>query len=90
MGAHNERLLGLGDDERFTFISRIRSWQEQKRGDVKHQRLPLEKEAFRRGVDNEAEILRTINAIRYQSPTTPIERGREGSKRGLIGARNLI
>ena len=75
---------------RFTFISRLRSWQEQKRGTVQYQRFSFEPEAFRRGLDNEDEILRNINAIRYQRSTPPIERFREGSKRGLTHVRNLI
>lgn len=124
MGAQNERLLGIGNDEyivvieaypdespedyvpestsrhtnivashdyeQFTFISRIRSWQEQKRGNVQYQKFSFEKEAFRQGLDNEAEILENINAIRYQSSTPPIERLRNGSKRALTYVRNLI
>jgi len=124
MGAQNERVLGIGNDEyivvieagpheaaddylpestsrhtnivasedfgRFTFISRLRSWEEQKRGDVKYQQLSFEKEAFRQGLDNEDQILRNINAIQYQSSTPPIERVREGSRRALSYVRNLI
>jgi len=124
LGAQNERLLGIGNDEyivvikaypdespadyvpestsrhtnivasndfeQFTFISRIRSWQEQKRGNVQYQRFSFEKEAFRQGLDNEDQILRNINAIQYQSSTPPIERVREGSKRAITYVRNLI
>jgi len=124
LGAQNERLLGIGNDEyivvieaypdesaddyvpestsrhtnivasngfeQFTFISRIRSWQEQKRGNVQYQKFSFEKEAFRQGLDNEAQILQNINAIRYQSSTAPIERFRQGSKRALTYVRNLI
>lgn len=124
MGAHNERLLGIGNDEyivvieaqpgesaddylpestarhthivasddykRFTFISRIRSWQEQKRGDVQYQKMSFEKEAFRQGLDNEEQILRNINAIKYRPSTPPLERFREASKRAFTYARNLI
>jgi len=124
LGTHNERLLGIGNDEyiviieagpgesaddhvpesasrhthivasngyeQFTFISRIRSWQEQKRGNVKYQKMSFEKEAFRQGLDNEEEILRNINAISYQSQTPPIERFRKRSQRALTYVRNLI
>lgn len=124
LGAQNERLLGIGNDEyivvieaypdesvddyvpestsrhtnivasndfeRFTFISRIRSWQEQKRGNVQYQKFSFDKEAFRQGMDNEAEVLENINAIQYQSSTPPIARFRQGSKRALSYVRNLI
>lgn len=124
LGAQNERVLGIGNDEyivvieagpdesvddyqpestsrhthvvatpdydRFTFISRIRSWEEQKRGNVKYQQLSFEKDAFRQGLENEDEILRNINAIQYRSSTPPIERVRKGSKRAFTYVRNLI
>ncbi len=124
MGAQNERLLGIGNDEyiviieakpdesaddyqpestsrhthivasegydRFTFVSRIRSWEEQKRGNVKYQQMSFEKDALRQGLENEAEVLRNINAIQYQSSTPPFERVRQGSKRALTYVRNLI
>lgn|GEM_PF-2491460 len=124
LGAQNERLLGIGNDEyiviieagpdespddylpestarhtnviasddfgRFTFVSRIRSWQEQKRGNVQYQRFSFEKEAFRQGLDKEDQILQNINAMRYQSSTPPIERVRQGSKRALTYVRNLL
>jgi len=124
LGAHNERVLELGDDEyivvieaapeesadqyvpestsrhtnivatddfgTFTFISRVRSWQEQKHGNIQYQRFSFDKEEFRQGLKQEDQILGNINAIRYRSSTPPIERVRQGSKRALTYVRNLI
>jgi hypothetical protein len=88
--SRHTHIVASHDFDRFTFISRIRSWQENKRGEVQYQKFSFEKEAFRQGLDNEAQILRNINAIQYQSSTPPIERLRSGSKRALTYVRNLI
>lgn len=124
MGAQNERVLGLGDDEyvvvieagpdesaeayrpesrsrhtnivatddfgSFTFISRLRSWEESKRGDVQYQRFSFEKEAFRQGLDQEDQILRNINAIRYQTSTPLFQTLRSQSRRALRYVRGLV
>jgi hypothetical protein len=124
LGAQNERVLELGDDEyivlieaspdesaddyrpestsrhtnivatdefgAFTFISRIRSWEEQKRGNVKYQRLSFTKEEFRQGLQQEEQILRNINAIQYRSSTPVIQTLRSQSKRALRYVQNLV
>ena len=81
--SRHTHIIASDDYEWFTFISRIRSWQEQKRGNVEYRKFSIEAEAFRQGLDNEAQILDNINAIRYRSSTPPIERLWDGSKRAL-------
>jgi len=43
--------------------------------------MSFEKAAFRQGFDNEEQILRNVNAIRYRSSTPPVD----GSERFRSG-----
>lgn len=88
--SRHTHVVASDDFQQFTFMTRLRSWEEQKRGDVKYQRLSFGKEEFRQGLDAEEEILRNINAIQYQQSTPLFETLRDRSRRALSYVRNIV
>ena len=88
--SRHTNIVATDDFSTFSFISRIRSWEEQKRGNVKHQRLSFSKAALREGLENEDQVLHNINAIEFQSSTPPFELVRDRLKRGLNRVRNIV
>ncbi|WP_420182426.1 Eco57I restriction-modification methylase domain-containing protein [Haloarcula sp. KBTZ06] len=59
-------LVATNDFESFTFITRVRSWDQQ-HGRIKYQKLSFEKEQFERDSGEKRTILQKLNSIEYGS-----------------------
>lgn len=60
-------LVATNDYESFTFITRVRSWEGQQHGRIKHQKLSFSKEQFQRDSGEKNTILQKLNSIEYGS-----------------------
>ena len=60
-------LVATNDFENFTFLTRVRSWEGQQHGRIKHQKLSFSKEQFQRKSGAKNTILQKLNAIEYGS-----------------------
>ncbi|WP_254808453.1 Eco57I restriction-modification methylase domain-containing protein [Natronosalvus amylolyticus] len=60
-------LVATNDYEGFTFITRVRSWEGQQHGRIKHQKLSFNKEQFRSESGEKNTILQKLNSIEYGS-----------------------
>ncbi len=60
-------LVATNDYENFTFITRVRSWEGQQHGRIKHQKLSFSKEQFQRESGEKNTILQKLNSIEYGS-----------------------
>jgi hypothetical protein len=62
-------LVATNDYEEFTFITRVRSWEGQQHGRIKHQKLSFTKEQFQRESGEKNTVLQKLNSIEYGSST---------------------
>ena len=60
-------LVATNDYESFTFITRVRSWEGQQHGRIKHQKLSFSKEQFQQESGEKNTILQKLNSIEYGS-----------------------
>jgi hypothetical protein len=60
-------LVATNDYEEFTFITRVRSWEGQQHGRIKHQKLSFTKEQFQRESGEKNTVLQKLNSIEYGS-----------------------
>jgi hypothetical protein len=60
-------LVATNDFEEFTFLTRVRSWEGQQHGRIKHQKLSFSKEQFRSESGEKNTILQKLNSIKYGS-----------------------
>ncbi len=60
-------LVATNDYEGFTFITRVRSWEGQQHGRIKHQKLSFTKEQFESKSGEKNTILKKLNSIEYGS-----------------------
>jgi type I restriction-modification system DNA methylase subunit len=60
-------LVATNDYESFTFITRVRSWEGQQHGRIKHQKLSFSKDQFQRESGEKNTILQKLNSIEYGS-----------------------
>ncbi len=60
-------LVATNDFEEFTFLTRIRSWEGQQHGRIKHQKLSFSKEQFQSESGEKNTILQKLNSIEYGS-----------------------
>ncbi len=60
-------LVATNDYKDFTFITRVRSWEGQQHGRIKHQKLSFSKEQFRSESGEKNTILQKLNSIEYGS-----------------------
>ena len=65
--ARHTNLVATNDFEDFTFITRVRSWQGQQHGRIKHQKLSFSKDQFQRESGEKNTILQKLNSIEYGS-----------------------
>ena len=65
--ARHTNLVATNDFEEFTFITRVRSWEGQQHGRIKHQKLSFSKEQFERESGQKNTILQKLNSIEYGS-----------------------
>ncbi|WP_207588489.1 Eco57I restriction-modification methylase domain-containing protein [Halomontanus rarus] len=59
--------VATNDYEDFTFITRVRSWEGQQHGRIKHQKLSFTKEQFESKSGEKNTILKKLNSIEYGS-----------------------
>ncbi|MCL9814404.1 Eco57I restriction-modification methylase domain-containing protein [Natranaeroarchaeum aerophilus] len=60
-------LVATNDFEDFTFLTRVRSWEGQQHGRIKHQKLSFSKKQFQSGSGEKNTILQKLNSIEYGS-----------------------
>ncbi len=60
-------LVATNDFENFTFLTRVRTWEGQQHGRIKHQKLSFSKEQFRSVSGEKNTILQKLNSIEYGS-----------------------
>lgn len=58
-------LVATNDFEDFTFLTRMRSWEGQQHGRIKHQKISFSKEQFTRESGEKNTVLRKLNSIEY-------------------------
>ncbi len=59
--------VATNDFENFTFLTRVRSWEGQQHGRIKHQKLSFTKEQFQSESGEKNTILQKLNSIEYGS-----------------------
>ncbi len=65
--SQHTNLVATDDFEEFTFLTRIRSWEGQQHGRIKHQKLSFTKDQFAREGGEKNTVLKKLNAIEYGS-----------------------
>jgi len=65
--SRHTNLVATNDFENFTFITRVRSWEGQQHGRIKHQKISFSKEQFTRDSGEKNTILQKLNSIEYGS-----------------------
>ncbi len=60
--------VATNDFEDFTFLTRVRSWEGQQHGRIKHQKLSFTKEQMTSESGEKHTILQKLNSIEYGSP----------------------
>jgi hypothetical protein len=60
-------LVATNDYEEFTFLTRVRSWEGQQHGRIKHQKLSFSKEQMTSASGEKNTILQKFNSIEYGS-----------------------
>ena len=61
-------LVATNDYEEFTFLTRVRSWEGQQHGRIKHQKLSFTKEQMTSESGEKHTVLQKLNSIEYGSP----------------------
>ena len=60
-------LVATNDFEEFTFLTRVRTWQGQQHGRIKHQKITFSKDQFARDSGEKNTVLQKLNSIKYGS-----------------------
>jgi len=60
-------LVATNDFEEFTFLTRVRTWQGQQHGRIKHQKITFSKAQFARDGGEKNTVLQKLNSIKYGS-----------------------
>ena len=63
-------LVATNDYEEFTFLTRVRSWEGQQHGRIKHQKLSFTKEQMTSERGEKNTVLQKLNSLKYGSPET--------------------
>lgn len=58
-------LVATNDFEEFTFLTRMRSWEGQQHGRIKHQKISFSKEQFKQKAGEKNTVLQKLNSIEY-------------------------
>ncbi len=65
--SRHTNLVATHDFEEFTFLTRMRSWEGQQHGRIKHQKISFTKEQFTRESGEKNTVLQKLNSIEYGS-----------------------
>ena len=65
--SRHTNLVATNDFEEFTFLTRMRSWEGQQHGRIKHQKISFTKEQFTRDSGEKNTVLKKLNSIEYGS-----------------------
>ena len=65
--SRHTNLVATNDFEEFTFLTRMRSWEGQQHGRIKHQKISFTKDQFERESGEKHTILKKLNSIEYGS-----------------------
>jgi hypothetical protein len=65
--SRHTNLVATNDFESFTFLTRVRSWEGQQHGRIKHQKISFSKDQFTRDSGEKNTALQKLNSIEYGS-----------------------
>jgi hypothetical protein len=65
--SRHTNLVATNDFEDFTFLTRTRSWEGQRHGRIRHQKISFTKDQFERESGKKNTILKKLNSIEYGS-----------------------
>ena len=65
--SRHTNLVATNDFEEFTFLTRMRSWEGQQHGRIKHQKISFTKEQFTSESGEKNTVLKKLNSIEYGS-----------------------
>ncbi len=65
--SRHTNLVATNDFEEFTFLTRMRSWEGQQHGRIKHHKISFTKEQFSRESGEKNTVLKKLNSIEYGS-----------------------
>ena len=65
--SRHTNLVATNDFENFTFLTRMRSWEGQQHGRIKHQKISFTKAQFTRESGKKNTVLKKLNSIEYGS-----------------------
>ncbi len=65
--SRHTNLVATNDFEEFTFLTRMRSWDGQQHGRIKHQKISFTKDQFSRASGEKNTVLKKLNSIEYGS-----------------------
>jgi len=65
--SRHTNLVATNDFEEFTFLTRMRSWEGQQHGRIKHQKISFTKDQFTRDSGEKNTVLKKLNSIEYGS-----------------------
>lgn len=67
--SRHTNLVATKDFDEFTFLTRMRSWEGQQHGRIKHQKISFNKEQFTSDSGEKNTVLKKLNSIEYGSST---------------------
>jgi type I restriction-modification system DNA methylase subunit len=65
--SRHTNLVATNDFEKFTFLTRMRSWEGQQHGRIKHQKISFSKDQFTSDSGEKNTVLKKLNSIEYGS-----------------------
>ena len=65
--SRHTNLVATNDFEEFTFLTRMRTWEGQQHGRIKHQKISFSKDQFTRDSGEKNTVLKKLNSIEYGS-----------------------
>ena len=65
--SRHTNLVATNDFEEFTFLTRMRSWEGQQHGRIKHQKISFTKDQFTSDSGEKNTVLKKLNSIEYGS-----------------------
>ncbi|WP_336023078.1 Eco57I restriction-modification methylase domain-containing protein [Halobellus salinisoli] len=67
--SRHTNLVATNDFDEFTFLTRMRTWEGQQHGRIKHQKISFTKDQFTRDSGEKNTVLKKLNSIEYGSST---------------------
>jgi len=65
--SRHTNLVATNDFEKFTFLTRMRGWEGQQHGRIKHQKISFSKDQFTSDSGEKNTVLKKLNSIEYGS-----------------------